>query len=59
LTQKARKDKSLQRDCSCFWIDDIKTLVDCPETVGNSANKAGIAEIQNLFITHWHPDHCF
>lgn len=59
ITELARNNPRLQRDCSCFWVDDIKTLVDCPETVGNSANKAWIVDIENLFITHWHPDHCF
>lgn len=49
----------MQRDCSCFWIEDIQALVDCPETVGHSANKAGLDLIENLFLTHWHPDHCF
>lgn len=59
LSTQARSDTSLQRDCSCFWIEDIKTLIDCPETIWNSANKAWIDDIENLFITHRHPDHTF
>ena len=59
LSNEARNNISLQRDCSCFRIDDIKTLIDCPETIWNSANKAGLNDINNLFITHWHPDHTF
>ena len=59
LSNQARANISLQRDCSCFRIDDIKTLIDCPETVWNSANRAWLNDIDNLFITHRHPDHTF
>lgn len=59
VSQLAKEDLSLQRDSSCFWIEDSKTLIDCPESVWNSANKTWITDIENLFITHWHPDHTF
>lgn len=49
----------LIRASSCFWIDDIASLVDCPESIWESANKHNITTIKNIFITHWHPDHTF
>ncbi len=47
------------RNSSCFWLEDIALLVDCPESIWESANKENIENIKNLFITHWHPDHAF
>lgn len=47
------------RNSSCFWIEDIAWLVDCPESIWESVNKQNIENIKNLFITHWHPDHTF
>lgn len=60
LCVKARKEGSpYKRNSSSFYIEDIKTLIDCPEDISDSLNSNDIKEVKNLFITHWHPDHTF
>lgn len=60
ICQKARKlgGKYKRNSCSCF-INDIKTVIDCGEDIADSLNLRDIKEVENLFITHWHPDHTF
>ena len=48
-----------KRNSSSFYIHDIAGIVDCPEDIGDSINRRNIQKFENLFITHWHPDHCF
>ena len=48
-----------KRNLSALYIEDTKTLIDCPEDINDSLNNQKIIEIDNLFITHWHPDHSF
>lgn len=60
LCKKARKEGlPYKRNSSSFFIEDIKTLFDCPEDIGDSLNSRDIKQVNNLFITHWHPDHTF
>ena len=55
----ARKTSKYKRNSSSAFIQDINTLIDCPEDIGDSLNRENIKQVDNLFITHWHPDHTF
>lgn len=58
--KKARKyGEPYKRNSSSIYINDIFTLIDCPEDIGDSLNRRNIERVDNLFITHWHPDHTF
>lgn len=59
LCKKARKNNKLKRNSSSLYIKDIKTLIDCGEDIAVSLNRENITKVENLFITHWHPDHTF
>ena len=59
ICKKARKFNKYKRNSSSLFISDINTLIDCGEDISNSLNKKNIKTIDNLFITHWHPDHTF
>ncbi len=59
LCKRARKDNSLKRNSSCAYIPEIKTLIDCPEDIADSLNRHNVTKVNNLLITHWHPDHTF
>ncbi len=48
-----------KRNSSCLGIPDIKTIFDCPEDISDSLNNAWMIDVDNIFITHWHPDHSF
>ena len=57
---KARKlGGSYQRNSSSLFIENSKTVIDCGEDIANSLNRANIKQVNNLLITHWHPDHTF
>lgn len=57
---KARKEgEPYKRNSSSLFVNDIFTLIDCPEDIGDSLNRRNITRVDNLFITHWHPDHTF
>jgi len=57
---KAREvGKPYKRNSNSIYLADAKAIFDCPEDISNSVNENGIKEIDALFITHWHPDHCF
>lgn len=58
--KKARKEgEPYKRNSSSLYVNDIFTLIDCPEDIGDSLNRRNIKRVDNLFITHWHPDHTF
>jgi len=58
--KKARKEgEPYKRNSSSLFANDIFTLIDCPEDIGDSLNRRNIKRVDNLFITHWHPDHAF
>ena len=60
VCEKARKiGAPYKRNSSSLFIDDIKTVIDCGEDIADSLNREGIKQVDNLFITHWHPDHTF
>lgn len=58
--EKARKEgEPYKRNSSSLFIDDVFTLIDCGEDIGDSLNRRNIKRVDNLFITHWHPDHTY
>jgi phosphoribosyl 1,2-cyclic phosphate phosphodiesterase len=58
--EKARTlGEPYRRNSSSLYVDEIFTLIDCPEDIGDSLNRRGIKRVDNLFLTHWHPDHTF
>lgn len=60
ICKKARKyGEPFKRNSSSIFIDEIKTVIDCGEDIGDSLNRRNIKQVDNLFITHWHPDHTF
>jgi phosphoribosyl 1,2-cyclic phosphate phosphodiesterase len=48
-----------KRNSSSLFLEDVNALFDCPEDIHSSVNENNILKIDSLFITHWHPDHCF
>jgi len=56
---EARKDPTKRRNSSSLFLKDINLLVDCGEDIASSLNRENIAQVDYLFITHWHPDHTF
>ena len=59
LCSLARKNAKYKRNSCSAFVEDINTLIDCPEDIGDSLNRENIKQVDNLFITHWHPDHTF
>lgn len=60
ICKKARKfGEPYKRNSSSLFIQDINTVIDCGEDIGDSLNRRNIKRVDNLFITHWHPDHTF
>jgi len=60
VCKKARKlGEPYKRNSGSLFINDIKTVIDCGEDIGDSLNRRDIKQVDNLFITHWHPDHTF
>lgn len=58
--KKARKfGEPFKRNSSSLFIDKINTVIDCGEDIWDSLNRRNIKQVDNLFITHWHPDHTF
>lgn len=48
-----------KRNSSSLFINDINTVIDCGEDIADSLNQRNIKQVDDLFITHWHPDHTF
>lgn len=60
VCKKARKiGEPYKRNNSSLLIENINTLIDCGEDIAQSLNRENIKTVDNLFITHWHPDHSF
>lgn len=60
VCKKARKlGEPYRRNSSSLFIDDINTVIDCGEDIADSLNRRDVKKVDNLFITHWHPDHTF
>lgn len=60
ICEKARKigEPHKRNSCSLF-INEINTVIDCGEDIADSLNRRDVRLVENLFITHWHPDHTF
>jgi phosphoribosyl 1,2-cyclic phosphate phosphodiesterase len=60
VCRKARElGEPYKRNSSSLFVNEIFTLIDCPEDIADSLNRRRIRRVNNLFITHWHPDHTF
>ncbi|AHB41507.1 Metal-dependent hydrolases of the beta-lactamase superfamily I [candidate division SR1 bacterium RAAC1_SR1_1] len=60
VCKKARTIGAPYKRNSCsLYVHDIKALVDCGEDIADALNKSDISDVDNLFITHRHPDHTF
>jgi len=60
VCSKARKmGEPYRRNNSSIFIKEIETLIDCGEDISDSLNRRNIYNVNNVFITHWHPDHTF
>ena len=58
--EKARKiGEPYKRNSCSLFVNDINTVIDCGEDIADSLNRRDIKQVDNLFITHWHPDHTF
>ncbi len=55
--QARRKGWPLKRHGPALFIEEISTLIDTPEDINDSLNFNKIEKIENIFYTHWHPDH--
>ena len=40
-----------------IYIEDINTLIDTPEDINTALNYHDIKKIDNIFYSHWDPDH--
>jgi phosphoribosyl 1,2-cyclic phosphate phosphodiesterase len=60
ICEKAKKEgEPYKRNSSSLFVDEAFALVDCGEDIRDSLNRREIRRVDNLFITHWHPDHTF
>jgi phosphoribosyl 1,2-cyclic phosphate phosphodiesterase len=60
ICEKAKKESEpYKRNSSSLFVDEAFVLIDCAEDIGDSLNRREIKRVDNLLITHWHPDHTF
>ena len=60
VCERARKEGAPYiRNSSSLYLEEINTVIDAPEDIGSSLNRENITGVENVFITHWHPDHTF
>ncbi|MGL5380734.1 MBL fold metallo-hydrolase [Clostridium sp.] len=51
------KGEPYKRSSCCLYVKDLKLLIDTPEDVNYQINRDNITEIENIFYSHWDPDH--
>jgi phosphoribosyl 1,2-cyclic phosphate phosphodiesterase len=57
---KARKvGEPYKRNSCSLFVNEINTVIDCGEDIADSLNRRNVLLVENLFITHWRPDHTF
>lgn len=58
ICKEARKKGTpCSRKGPAIYIKELDTIFDTPKDIVNSINQEGIKKINNIFYTHWHPDH--
>lgn len=40
-----------------LYVHDLRLLIDTPEEISVELNRAGIARVDTVLYSHWHPDH--
>jgi len=55
--QARTKGTPYSRSGPSLFIQDINLLFDTPEEIAVQLNREGIAIVDYIFYTHWHPDH--
>lgn len=40
-----------------LYSRELAALVDVPEDINEAINAFGVARVDSIFVTHWHPDH--
>lgn len=51
------KGEPYKRSSCCLYIEDLDLIIDTPEDINYSLNREKIQNIQNIFYSHWDPDH--
>ncbi len=51
------RELSYSRLGASLYLHDQRILFDTPENIVVELNNAGIAMVDHIFYTHWHPDH--
>ncbi len=51
------RENNAQRLGTALFVHDGNILFDAPEEIAADLESAGIHRMDNLFFTHWHPDH--
>jgi len=46
-----------ERSGNSLFIHDENILIDCPENIWNTLDREKIAEVDTVFLTHYHADH--
>ncbi|MCR5185960.1 MAG: MBL fold metallo-hydrolase [Clostridia bacterium] len=58
LCQNARKSGLINYQTGpSFYVYDDNLLFDTPEEVRFQLNRENIEKVENIILTHWHPDH--
>lgn len=55
--QARKKGLPYQRRGPSFYIKEISAVFDTPEDINESLNIHKVGRVENIFYTHWHPDH--
>lgn len=56
-TEARIKGFPYSRNGPSLFIKDINAVFDTPKDIINSVNRENLPHIENIFYTHWHPDH--
>ena len=56
---KEAREKGIpySRSGSSIFLKEINAIFDTPEEIKNQLNRENILKVDNIFYTHWHPDH--
>ncbi len=45
------------RHGNSLYLEELSAVVDAPEFVYETLERAGVTDLEYLLVTHWHPDH--